>query len=128
LYERSLYTRRIEPFIDKPVIKIITGMRRVGKSSLLLLLKDHLLNRGVPERNILFINKESLTHEHIQTHSNLNESFPYCRVFRIIMRKLFSQWTESGARMFRASGGKTSSILSWRKSCEAWNYDLTHIC
>ena len=73
MYERNSYMTRIEPFIDKPVIKVITGMRRVGKSSLLLLLKNRLLRLGVSERNILFINKESLAYEHIQTHSDLND-------------------------------------------------------
>ena len=30
---RPLYIRRIEPFIDKSIIKVITGQRRIGKSS-----------------------------------------------------------------------------------------------
>jgi len=48
-------------------------MRRVGKSSLLLLIKNRLLKHNVSERNILFINKESLAYEHLQTHSDLND-------------------------------------------------------
>lgn len=37
---RPLYTKRIEPFIDKQLIKVITGQRRIGKSYILLQLSD----------------------------------------------------------------------------------------
>jgi predicted AAA+ superfamily ATPase len=125
LYERNLYTRKIEPFIDKPVIKVITGMRRVGKSSLLLLLQKQLLDRGIPERNILFINKESLTYEHVQTHSDLNDEVK--RIFSGVKGKkylfldevqMISQW-ERAAASFLADGvadlfiaGSNASLLS----------------
>lgn len=41
--KRPKYLTQIEPFIDKPVIKILTGMRRVGKSTLLTIIKDTIL-------------------------------------------------------------------------------------
>ena len=58
--ERNLYTTRIEPFIDKPVIKVITGIRRSGKSELLKLLQGKLYQRGVEENQVVYINYESL--------------------------------------------------------------------
>lgn len=57
---RPTYTNAIIPFIDKPQIKIITGIRRSGKSVVLRLLKDELLQRGVEEEQIITINFESL--------------------------------------------------------------------
>ena len=51
---------KIRLFIDKPVIKVITGMRRSGKSVILRLLREELLQRGIPEERILYINFESL--------------------------------------------------------------------
>lgn len=37
---RPLYAKRIEPFIDKELIKVITGQRRIGKSYILLQISD----------------------------------------------------------------------------------------
>jgi predicted AAA+ superfamily ATPase len=46
--------------IDKPVIKVITGMRRSGKSVILALLREELLSRGtVREDQLLYLNFES---------------------------------------------------------------------
>jgi len=46
-------------FIDKPFIKVITGIRRSGKSAILMLLREELLRKGVQEKNIIFLNFES---------------------------------------------------------------------
>ena len=54
----------IRNFIDKPVIKVLTGMRRCGKSSLLKLTYEEILKRNsVNEKNILYFNFESLEYE-----------------------------------------------------------------
>ncbi len=71
LIARDLYLRRIAPFIDKPIVKVITGIRRCGKSSLLRLLRHDLEKRGVPLANIVHINMESLAFEHITDHRAL---------------------------------------------------------
>jgi 7-cyano-7-deazaguanine synthase len=42
MYKRNLYQSRIDPLINTPVIKVITGMRRAGKSCLLKLIMDDL--------------------------------------------------------------------------------------
>lgn len=53
------YLDKIAPFVDKPIIKILTGMRRVGKSTILKEIAEVLL-RGIPRENILFFNFEAL--------------------------------------------------------------------
>lgn len=63
---RPAYLNRIVPFFDKPLIKVLTGMRRVGKSSLVRLLVRHLRDRGVPESRIICINKESMDWDFIR--------------------------------------------------------------
>ncbi len=60
MIKRNLYLKQIKPFIDKPLIKVITGIRRSGKSVILKLLKEELLEKGVEERQIIYLNLESL--------------------------------------------------------------------
>lgn len=55
---REKYISKIKPFINKPVIKILTGMRRVGKSSLLLIIKDEIL-KDIADENKIYINFEA---------------------------------------------------------------------
>ncbi|HEY4064006.1 MAG TPA: AAA family ATPase, partial [Puia sp.] len=67
---RDLYSKRITPFIDKPIIKVLTGQRRVGKSYVLYQLMDEI--RGLHENvNIVYINKELEEFFPIQTHTDL---------------------------------------------------------
>ena len=68
---RERYMRLIRDFMDKPVIKIITGMRRSGKSALLELTRQELLDRGVDRKNIIFINFESLRYEALRDYKAL---------------------------------------------------------
>jgi predicted AAA+ superfamily ATPase len=60
MIKRDLYLKQIKPFIDKPLIKVITGIRRSGKSVILKLLKENLLEKGVGESQIIYLNFESL--------------------------------------------------------------------
>ena len=55
---REKYINKIKPFINKPVLKILTGMRRVGKSSLLHIIKDEIL-KDVADENKIYINFEA---------------------------------------------------------------------
>ena len=57
---RERYMRQIRDFMDTPVIKVITGMRRSGKSALLELTREELTGRGIAAENIIFLNFESL--------------------------------------------------------------------
>jgi len=56
---RPKYLDKIAKFIDKPVIKVLTGMRRVGKSTILTIIKDELLS-DVPSKNKIYLNFESI--------------------------------------------------------------------
>ena len=61
LIEREMYMSRIRPFIGKDVIKVMTGMRRCGKSVMLELVKRELVREGVSEANFFSYNFEDLT-------------------------------------------------------------------
>lgn len=57
LYKRENYLRKIRAFYhDTGLIKVITGVRRCGKSCLMLTIRDELIKQGVPKSNIAFIN------------------------------------------------------------------------
>ena len=60
MIKRETYMEKIRLFIDKPVVKVITGMRRSGKSVILKLLRDELLRRGILSDRIFYLNFESL--------------------------------------------------------------------
>jgi len=69
--DRPEYLNYVKKFIDKPLIKVFIGMRRVGKSVIMKLVINDLLNNGVPQSNILYINKESLEFDDIKNYIDL---------------------------------------------------------
>jgi len=72
LIERKIYLKKIEEFIDKPVIKVLTGMRRTGKSSLIHIIIKRLKTEK-KRASIIYINKESLEYEFIKDYKTLYE-------------------------------------------------------
>ncbi len=68
---REEYIEKIKDYINKPVIKVITGMRRVGKSYFIKQIIDHLKEEGINEKQILYINKELLEFDFIDDYTDL---------------------------------------------------------
>ena len=60
MIKRNLYLEEIKKYINKPIIKVITGMRRSGKSMILKLIQEELQNIGIVKENIIYMNFESL--------------------------------------------------------------------
>ena len=58
---REDYLNQLEIFMDKPFIKILTGIRRSGKSSVLLLLRERLILRNISSEQIIHLNFESFS-------------------------------------------------------------------
>ena len=56
--KRELYVNRFLPFLDKNIIKILTGHRRVGKSYMLFQIIEMLREKGIKPEQIIYINKE----------------------------------------------------------------------
>ena len=50
---RPDYIKAIEPFIDQPLVKILSGVRRCGKSTILEMLKHELMSRGIAGDHII---------------------------------------------------------------------------
>lgn len=68
---REKYLKQLSGYIDKPVIKVITGMRRVGKSYFVKQIIDYLEKKGIQSGRILYINKELLKYDFIQNYKDL---------------------------------------------------------
>jgi len=62
MISRPIYTEQLKNFINKPQIKIITGIRRSGKSTVLRLLKEALLTSGIKEDQLISLNFESFSY------------------------------------------------------------------
>jgi predicted AAA+ superfamily ATPase len=63
MIKRTNYLNAIIPFVDTELIKVLTGVRRAGKSVMLELIQDHLLTRGVKKSQFININFEELRYE-----------------------------------------------------------------
>ncbi len=72
LIKRDSYIARVAPFMRKPIIKVLSGQRRVGKSYLLFQLIEQILSEE-PTANIIYINKEDMEFDTIQDAKGLNE-------------------------------------------------------
>ncbi len=62
---RPIYLEKLKNYQNKDVVKIVTGIRRCGKSTLLELFHNHLREQGIPEENIIHMNLESLKYKDI---------------------------------------------------------------
>lgn len=50
---RSDYIEAVKPFMDAPLVKILTGVRRCGKSTIFEMIRQELIERGIPEDHII---------------------------------------------------------------------------
>ena len=65
------YLKKIVDAKDTEFIKVITGVRRSGKSTLLMMFRDYLLNSGIINENIIYINFESAMYDNITNYKDL---------------------------------------------------------
>jgi len=70
--KREIYLEKIRPFINQPLIKVLIGQRRVGKSFLMRQVADEILS-GNAEANIIYIDKEKYEFDAIQNYHHLME-------------------------------------------------------
>ncbi|MFA5485892.1 MAG: ATP-binding protein [Bacilli bacterium] len=62
---RENYLRKIRPFYNQNIIKIITGVRRSGKSTFLMQIIDEFKNKGVNEQNIIHLRFDEYSNKHL---------------------------------------------------------------
>ncbi|MEN9639614.1 MAG: hypothetical protein RLZZ262_1483, partial [Bacteroidota bacterium] len=65
MIKREIYLEKLRRLKDQRLIKVITGIRRSGKSTLLEAFRNELLESGVPKKNIVFFNFEERENLHL---------------------------------------------------------------
>lgn len=70
--KRETYLSQIRPYYEADLIKVITGVRRSGKSVLLESIRNELIKSGINNDHIIYINLEDMDYEYILTASDLN--------------------------------------------------------
>ena len=74
-YRREHYLAKLRPFYDDAgLIKVITGILRCGKSSLLVTIIDELRERGIPEANLIYLNLDRREHRNVTTPERLDRT------------------------------------------------------
>lgn len=73
MIKREIYMNRIRPFIGTELIKVMTGIRRCGKSVMLELIKQELTESGINPSQFISINFEDMNYAHLQTAKALHD-------------------------------------------------------
>ena len=95
MIKRESYMARIRPFIDGDLIKVLTGIRRSGKSVMLELIKDELRARGVTEEQLVAFNFEDMRNAQLCTAEALH----------VVQRLLKERFISFSTRSRKWSGG-----------------------
>lgn len=74
LYKREDYLSKIRGFYDDTMIKVITGIRRCGKSYLLKTIIEELKEKGVKDKDIIYIELDSKTYKNIKNSEELKKT------------------------------------------------------
>ncbi|HOB70831.1 MAG TPA: ATP-binding protein [bacterium] len=73
MIKRDMYLKKLIGFKDHPLIKVITGIRRCGKSTLLELFREYLLENGVKNDQIISINFEDMNFSNLDDAQKLHD-------------------------------------------------------
>ena len=74
LYKREDYLNKVRGFYDDTMIKVITGIRRCGKSYLLKTIIEELKEKGIKDKNIIYIELDSKAYKDIKTPEELEKT------------------------------------------------------
>lgn len=73
MINRPDYEQQLKTWKDKDVIKVVTGIRRCGKSTLLQLFAQNLISQGIDKSRIITINLEQLENEQLLDYKTLHD-------------------------------------------------------
>lgn len=110
MVKRELYLEKIRPLIDKDIIKVLTGIRRSGKSYLLNLIIEELIKQGINKKNIILINFESSEYLNINSSNELNDLIK--NLTKDLKGKVYLFFDE------------VQNVKNWEKSINSFRVDL----
>ena len=118
IINREQYIKQIESFIDKPIIKVILGQRRVWKSYILLLIINFLKNRWVNPEEIIYINKEDIQWDRIKNYTDLYEITKNYKYIFVDEIQEIQEWEKCVRSLALENkdiyiSGSNSDLLSW---------------
>lgn len=105
---REKYLKKLIDVKDTDFIKIITGMKRTGKSTLLLMFRDYLLANRIKEENIIYINFWSAKYDDIKDYKDL---------YKYIEKKV------KGEKIYLLLD-EIQSVTSWEKAINSFKVDF----
>lgn len=105
--KREKYLNFLIDFRDEPFVKVITGIRRCGKSTLMMMFIDHLKESGVSEENILYMNMEDPAYIDITDYKDL---------LKYVMSKIE---LKNGSYLFF---DEIQDIKGWEKAINSMRY------
>ena len=113
---RKHYLEKIRAYIGKPIVKAITGLRRVGKSVFVRQLIESLKRSGIPKKRIVYIDKESLEFDDIRDYRDL---------YRYVDEK-----TRAVSGKIHVFVDEVQDIEQWERTVAAWSgqperFDIT---
>lgn len=109
MINRNLYIDKLKKFVGKPQVKIISGIRRSGKSTVLRLLMEELSQRGVKQSQIIYLNFESFANSHLTQAKSLYEE-----VKQII----------SGTEKYYLLFDEIQEVKNWEKAVNSFLVDF----
>ena len=128
-----MYLKKIRPFYDVDIIKVITGIRRCGKSVILTQIIDELIKNNVKERQIIYLNLESKQYDFIKTDKDLydyiNNKITKNYKYYIFVDEIqnIDKW-EIAINSFKADYGEKVSIFITGSNSDLLSGELaTHI-
>lgn len=109
LIQRRYIINQILQMVDKPFVKVLNGLRRSGKSTIMTLLIEHLIENGVSNDQIIYLNFESMQF------SNIND---YASLYKFVHKKII---TKKRTYIFL---DEIQEVAGWEKAINSFLVDF----
>lgn len=109
IIQRRYIINQILQMVDKPFVKVLNGLRRSGKSTIMTLLIEHLIENGVSNDQIIYLNFESMQF------SNIND---YVSLYKLVHEKII---TKKRTYIFL---DEIQEVAGWEKAINSFLVDF----